>query len=71
VESVNWRIVDECEVRFFLCDARDKDVVVPFTESIQINLRAGRAPQTPFKFLFTVRNVFQCFNVFLDFNIPM
>ncbi|XP_021951267.1 dedicator of cytokinesis protein 2 isoform X4 [Folsomia candida] len=52
VNSINWRVVDECEIRFFLCDMQN-DEPNHFTESVQITLKAGSPSKTPFKFLFT------------------
>lgn len=53
LEKISWRIVDECEVRFFLFDGKDE---VPFTESVQCTFTAGEVPKLPVKMLFTVRH---------------
>ncbi|CAL8078440.1 unnamed protein product [Orchesella dallaii] len=50
LEKISWRIVDECEVRFYLYDGKDE---VPFTESVQCTFTAGTVPKLPVKMLFT------------------
>lgn len=55
VEKISWRIVDECEVRFFLFDGEKE--LLPFTESVQCTFRGGEMPKLPIKMLFTVRSL--------------
>lgn len=52
LEKISWRIVDECEVRFFLFDGEKE---TPFTENVQCTFTTHSPPKLPIKILFTVR----------------